>query len=88
LISSFDAQRAVACLRIDYGALYGLVGIHLEFRKADRLVVSVTLFRRSVAVEIDRDWVSLVRSSGRPRSGAAVSFRLQFFETQIPAAEG
>jgi hypothetical protein len=28
----------------------------------------VTLLQRSVAVEIDRDWVSLVRPAGRART--------------------
>jgi len=48
-------------VRVQYGALSGLEGILVEVRKRHRLVVSVTLLQRSVAVEIDRDWVSLVR---------------------------
>jgi transcription antitermination factor NusG len=39
------------------GPLAGLEGILLEFKKSLRLVVSVTLLQRSVAVEIDGDWV-------------------------------
>lgn len=58
-------------VRINHGALCGLEGILLEFKKRHRLLVSVTLLQRSVAVEIDRDWVSLVRSSGRPLPAAA-----------------
>jgi transcription antitermination factor NusG len=53
-------------VRIDYGSLEGLEGILIEIKKRHRLVVSVTLLQRSVAVEIDRDWVSLVRSTHRP----------------------
>jgi transcription antitermination factor NusG len=52
-------------VRIEYGALEGLEGILLEIKKRHRLVVSITLLQRSVAVDIDRDWVTLVRS--RPR---------------------
>lgn len=57
-------------VRVQYGALCGLEGILVEVRKRHRLVVSVTLLQRSVAVEIDRDWVSLVRPA-RARMGMA-----------------
>lgn len=39
------------------GPLKGLEGIFLEWKQPQRLVVSVTLLQRSVAVEIDPDWV-------------------------------
>lgn len=42
---------------IESGSLAGLSGILLEVRKSCRLVVSVNLLQRSVAVEVDRDWV-------------------------------
>ena len=58
-------------VRIDHGCLYGLEGILIETKKRHRLVVSVTLLQRSVAVETDRDWVSLVRSTNRPVPRAA-----------------
>src|ERR1700730_17421627 len=45
-------------VRREHGALCGLEGILLQFRGRHRLIVSVTLLQRSVAVEIDRDWVS------------------------------
>jgi len=35
-------------------------------RKRYRVVVSVTLLKRSVAVEIDREWVAPLDASGRP----------------------
>lgn len=41
-------------VRIEEGALSGLVGILLDFRGSCRLVISVTLLQRSLAVEIDR----------------------------------
>jgi transcription antitermination factor NusG len=45
-------------VRIDSGTLSGVDGILLSFKKQQRLVVSISLLQRSVAVEIDRDWVS------------------------------
>jgi len=39
------------------GPLKGLTGTLMEVRKGLRLVVSVELLRRSVLIEIDRDWV-------------------------------
>jgi transcription antitermination factor NusG len=45
-------QRVV----LEYGPLAGLEGILIEARKQHRIVVSVRLLQRSVAVEIDRDW--------------------------------
>jgi transcription antitermination factor NusG len=45
-------------VRIEYGALCGLEGILLEFRKRNRIALSVTLLQRSVAVEIESTWVS------------------------------
>lgn len=43
-------------VRIGQGALDGLEGILLAVKKPHRLVVSITLLSRSVAVEIDEDW--------------------------------
>jgi len=45
-------------VRIEQGPLLGLEGILLGLKKPYRLIVSVTLLQRSVAVEIDHDWVS------------------------------
>lgn len=42
---------------IDRGALRGVSGILLRTQGECRLILSVTLLQRSVAVEIDRDWV-------------------------------
>jgi len=44
-------------VRIDYGPLCGLEGILLAFRGRQRLVLSVTLLQRSVAVQVDGAWV-------------------------------
>jgi transcription antitermination factor NusG len=55
-------------VRIEEGALSGLEGILLDFRGSCRLVVSVTLLQRSVAVEIDRLDVTPIAPPRRPRS--------------------
>jgi len=52
------------------GPLKGLSGTLMEVRKGLRLVVSVQLLRRSVLIEIDRDWVV----SGRLRKLAYSDF--------------
>ncbi len=44
-------------VRIDDGALCGIQGILIGFKGARRIVVSVSLLRRSVALEIDRSVV-------------------------------
>jgi transcription antitermination factor NusG len=45
-------------LRIESAALYGLEGVLINFKGNHRIVVSVSLLRRSVALEIDRASVS------------------------------
>ena len=39
------------------GPLAGLTGILVEVRRAQRLILSVNLLRRSVLVEVDPEWV-------------------------------
>jgi transcription antitermination factor NusG len=48
-------------VQIIRGALAGLQGILIAEKGRFRLVVSVSLLRRSVSVECDRDWVRPVR---------------------------
>jgi transcriptional antiterminator NusG len=49
-------------VRIEAGALRGLEGILTELKGKRRLVLSITLLQRSVAVEIDSDAVSVVHA--------------------------
>jgi transcription antitermination factor NusG len=49
-----------AKIKINRGPLTGLEGILVNSDKVDRLIVCVTLLRRSVAVEIDRQWAGAV----------------------------
>jgi transcription antitermination factor NusG len=53
-------------VRLDDGPLAGLEGIFLEDSKQQQIIVSITLLRRSVAVKIERHWITPVDSGGRP----------------------
>jgi len=52
-------------VRIDGGPLRGIEGILVEVRGTHRLILSVTLVQRSVAVEIDSAFVKSLRSAPR-----------------------
>jgi len=56
-ISPHPFLRAGRRVRIESGSLCGLEGLVTEVRR-DRLILSVHLLQRSVAVEIDEAWVS------------------------------
>ncbi len=58
-------------VQIDAGPLRGLEGVLVELRGARRLVVSVTLLQRSVAVEIDSALVKVLRSAVAKRTKPA-----------------
>jgi len=45
-------------VRVDRGAFAGIEGILVAVKKHYRVVVSVSLLQRSVAVSIERDWLS------------------------------
>ena len=55
-------------VRIDAGALRGLEGILMDVKGKRRLVLSITLLQRSVAVEIDSDAVSVLQALQTARS--------------------
>jgi transcription antitermination factor NusG len=44
-------------IRLERGPLAGLEGIVLEMKAACRIVASLTILQRSVAAEIERDWI-------------------------------
>jgi transcription antitermination factor NusG len=54
-------------VRVEKGALAGVEGILVELRKNHRLVVSITLLKRSVAVDIEGDWITPVEKRGANR---------------------
>lgn len=55
-------------VRIEGSSLSGMEGILLEQKNSCRIVVSVNLLQRSVAVEVDRNWVRPVGPG--PRAAA------------------
>jgi len=53
-------------VRLEEGPLAGMEGILIGTSKKDRLIVSVTLLKRSVAVAIERHWVTPLDASECP----------------------
>jgi transcription elongation factor/antiterminator RfaH len=48
-------------VRVNYGNLTGLEGILINFKGNHRVVLSVTMLQRSVAMEVDIAWVSALQ---------------------------
>jgi len=59
--------------RIKNGPLSGMTGIVVEVKSELRVVLSVTLLRRSVAVELDRGWLSEPYSASSAAPSAKLS---------------
>jgi transcription antitermination factor NusG len=60
-------------VRIKRGSLAGVEGILVQVKGRHRLILSVTLLQRSVAVDIDSAWVSALDSrSRRPQNAGLV----------------
>ncbi len=57
-------------VRLEKGPLAGLEGFLIQSRKQHRMVVSVTVLRRSVAVEIEQQWVRPPEVNGRSAAGS------------------
>ena len=64
-------------IRIESGALNGLEGVMTNFKGNHRIVVSVSLLRRSVALEIDRICVSPLGPARGSALEPIISHRLQ-----------
>jgi transcription antitermination factor NusG len=56
-------------VKIDQGPLRGLEGILLEVRGQHRLVLSITLLQRSIAVQIEDTWVAPIPGQSRAYVG-------------------
>jgi transcription antitermination factor NusG len=52
-------------VRVNYGTLTGLEGILVNVKGNHRVVLSVTLLQRSVAMEVDTAWLSPVKETSR-----------------------
>ena len=68
-------------VRIEEGALRGLTGIVIKIKSGVKLVLSVSLLQRSVAVEIDRRWISDLEQ----KSSRTVQQALRSTPVAIPA---
>jgi transcription antitermination factor NusG len=57
-------------VQVNYGHLSGLQGILVNFKGNHRVVLSVTLLQRSLALEVELDWLSPVAEPGQQRTAA------------------
>jgi len=56
-IEPYSFVRVGESATIDAGPLCGLEGVIIRIKNSYRLIISVSLLQRSVAVEVDRDWL-------------------------------
>jgi transcription antitermination factor NusG len=54
-------------VRVEYGPLRGVEGILVGLRGQNRVIVSVTLLQRSVAVDVQMEWLSAVAGNEGPQ---------------------
>jgi hypothetical protein len=52
-------------VRVNYGTLTGLEGILVSVKGNHRVVLSVTLLQRSVAMEVETSWLSPIKETAR-----------------------
>ena len=52
-------------VRVNYGTLSGLEGILVNVKGNHRVILSVTLLQRSVAMEVETSWLSVVKEEPR-----------------------
>lgn len=52
-------------VRVNYGTLSGLEGILVNVKGNHRVVLSVTLLQRSVAMEVETSWLTVVKEETR-----------------------
>jgi len=50
-------------VRVNYGTLSGLEGILVNVKGNHRVILSVTLLQRSVAMEVETSWLSVVKEA-------------------------
>ena len=55
-------------VQVNYGHLAGLQGILVNFKGNHRVVLSVTLLQRSLALEVELDWLSPITQPGQQRT--------------------
>jgi transcription antitermination factor NusG len=62
MIRSWPFLREGDRVRIDEGPLRNVEGILVRGADADQVVISITLLQRSLAVQVDRAWLTPIRS--------------------------
>jgi transcription antitermination factor NusG len=62
-------------VRLNYRSLKNLEGILIHFKGSHRVVLSVTLLQRSVAMEIDLAWVTPMRQTAAITTSEAFGYR-------------
>ena len=60
-------------VKIHTGKLIGLEGILVNFKGNHRVVLSVSLLQRSVALEVDLAWVGSLEKQREPKTQRAVA---------------
>jgi transcription antitermination factor NusG len=55
-------------VRVNHGSMNNLEGILINFKGSNRVILSVTLLQRSVAMEIDLAWVTPVEEAKKAAS--------------------
>jgi transcription antitermination factor NusG len=58
-------------VQVNYGHLTGLQGILVNFKGNHRVVLSVTLLQRSLALEVELDWLSPITEPGQQRTATS-----------------
>jgi transcription antitermination factor NusG len=58
--------------RVECGPLRGVEGIVVRAKNRDRMVVSITLLKRAVAVEVDREWLAALSGRALAQGGFPV----------------
>jgi hypothetical protein len=64
-------------VRVNYGTLAGLEGILVNLKGNHRVVLSVTLLQRSVAMEVDEAWLTPVKETVNDGTKARVLHPIQ-----------
>ena len=65
--------RAGERVKVNCGRLSGLEGILINFKGNHRVVLSVTLLQRSLALEVDLSWVTSLEQTGRQQFATIAS---------------
>ena len=69
-------------VRVTYGSLRGLEGVVINLKGSHRVVLSVTLLQRSVAVEVDQAWIRPLEPCKIPAAARDLAEKA----TRVPAS--